>query len=339
MFNSRQSKVLPFHYRAILKILRVLLRRDPGIQPAVFRALAVSALNVNQEATIEAFVDVLANTKLTDAQVDQLVRAAILKSDQSVAINSLSQALEGLALTNAQIDKLIRASLGQYLGKEMPSQIFNLIEDLTGGSVHFSQEGEDVLLARMLRHNVVGYFVDIGAHHPTRFSNTYALYRNGWRGINIDATPGCMKVFERLRPEDTNIECAISNIDTAMKFYVFKEKALNTFDETLANEYIESGWMLERTITIEPRSLSSILDEHLPAGKHIDLLNVDVEGEELRVLLSNDWRSYRPDFILVEVLATPFDSLKSHPAISFLEDKGYRLTSRLANTALLRYQS
>ena len=52
----------------------------------------------------------------------------------------------------------------------------------------FSQEGEDLLIDRMFDGQSVGFYVDVGAHHPTRFSNTYLLYLRGWRGINIDAT-------------------------------------------------------------------------------------------------------------------------------------------------------
>jgi hypothetical protein len=31
-----------------------------------------------------------------------------------------------------------------------------------------------------------GFWVDIGAHHPSNLSNTKAFALNGWRGINVD---------------------------------------------------------------------------------------------------------------------------------------------------------
>ena len=37
----------------------------------------------------------------------------------------------------------------------------------------FSQEGEDQILERLLDSNSNGFYVDIGAHHPIKFSNTY----------------------------------------------------------------------------------------------------------------------------------------------------------------------
>jgi hypothetical protein len=79
------------------------------------------------------------------------------------------------------------------------------------GPVHLSyaQEGEDMVLRRIFEDQPLGFYVDVGAHHPVRFSTTYFFYRRGCRGINIDATPGSMDAFRRLRPRDINLEVAI----------------------------------------------------------------------------------------------------------------------------------
>ena len=50
----------------------------------------------------------------------------------------------------------------------------------------FSQEGEDLILNRFLGKKEKGFYVDIGAHDPKRFSNTNIFYERGWTGINID---------------------------------------------------------------------------------------------------------------------------------------------------------
>ena len=73
----------------------------------------------------------------------------------------------------------------------------------------YSQEGEDLVLARYFAKSSLIY-VDVGAHHPTRYSNTYLFYSQGWRGINIDAMPGSMDAFRRDRPRDINIEALVS---------------------------------------------------------------------------------------------------------------------------------
>ena len=101
----------------------------------------------------------------------------------------------------------------------------------------YSIEGEDIILRRILgEKKTVGFYIDVGAHHPKRFSNTYHFYKEGWRGINIDAMPGSMKLFRKIRPRDTNLEFAISNKRQNLIYYRFNEPALNSFSKTLSIE-------------------------------------------------------------------------------------------------------
>src|SRR5690349_18351333 len=81
----------------------------------------------------------------------------------------------------------------------------------------YSQEGEDMVLRRVFEHKAHGFYVDVGAHHPMRFSNTYFFYRRGWRGINIDARPGSKREFDRARPRDINVECGVAQVAGASK--------------------------------------------------------------------------------------------------------------------------
>lgn len=273
--------------------------------------------------------------KVPSAFVEALVAAAFRRSD-TAAVESLARELARTNVPDWQVIALLRASLSSRVDQEMPQSLIEVFEEISRGCLHYSQEGEDILLARLLPSDKSGFFVDIGAHHPTRFSNTYALYRKGWRGINVDATPGSMELFRKWRPGDINLECAISSKGEPMIFHIFKEGALNTFDRELAQEYVASGWQLTRTIEIRPRTLSSVLVENLPTGKEIDLFSIDVEGEEMGVLTSNDWAAYRPRIIVLEALATPFSLLQSHPAIAFLVDKGYEPMSKLFNSVVLQ---
>ncbi|HWR59941.1 MAG TPA: FkbM family methyltransferase, partial [Thermodesulfovibrionales bacterium] len=95
----------------------------------------------------------------------------------------------------------------------------------------YSQEGEDLILRRIFSNITNGFYVDIGAHHPKRFSNTYLFYRQGWCGINIDAMPGSMKLFNKFRPRDINLEFAVANGNNKMTYYEFNLPALNSFSK------------------------------------------------------------------------------------------------------------
>lgn len=168
----------------------------------------------------------------------------------------------------------------------------------------YSQEGEDLLLHRLFDGQPTGIYVDVGAHHPFRFSNTCLLHKQGWRGINIDALPGSMVSFERFRPRDVNLELGVAAEPADLEFFIFLEPALNTFDPNLADERQALGWQLKATKTVKCLPLNQILERELPRlnADNIDLLSVDVEGLDLDVLRSNDWTRFSPRVLLIEVL-------------------------------------
>src|SRR5579871_3958647 len=105
----------------------------------------------------------------------------------------------------------------------------------------FSQEGEDLIVGRLFEGQKSGFFVDVGAHHPFRFSNTWLLYRRGWRGINIDGTPGSMEAFRQWRPRDINLECLVSTDAEPRAYFLHDEPALNTMSEELTRRRAEES--------------------------------------------------------------------------------------------------
>jgi len=265
----------------------------------------------------------------------------LLRSDVAASAvfgEAVVQALLGakFELTVRQREAMLRACCSELRGTEVSPGFLDWLAEISGGKLHYSQEGEDIVLADLFAADKMGFFVDVGAHDAQRFSNTYALYRRGWRGINIDASPGSMRSFERLRTRDINIECAVSDADGPLTFHVFSEAALNTFDAALAATYVAAGAHLERTVQMVARSLASLLDEHLPPGQAIDLLNLDVEGCELDVLRSGDWSRHRPQIVIMEVLDAGLAELACRPSVAFLSQRGYVPISRMTRSVILR---
>jgi FkbM family methyltransferase len=203
----------------------------------------------------------------------------------------------------------------------------------------YAQEGEDLILAELFPGKRGGFFVDVGAHHPRRFSNTYHFYRfRGWRGINIDAMPGSMKAFDRRRPDDINLEAAVSDTPATLPFFVFNERALNTFDPELAAERDGfGGYRIVRQIPLQTVTLRSLLEQHLPPGRRIDLLSIDVEGLDGPVLRSNDWDRNRPDVVLVEDnAAKSLLDLAGSETTTYLRDRGYEPVAKTLRTVFYR---
>ena len=165
----------------------------------------------------------------------------------------------------------------------------------------FSSAGEDMVLRHLVGSDKMnGFYVDVGAFHPTLFSNTYFFYLNGWRGINVEARPGSKQLFDRVRPGDINLELAISRERGALTYYFIAEDSpMNSFSPDFLRQ-IEMLEHVKSEISIPTLPLAAVLERHLPAGQTIDFMNVDVEGHDLDVLESNDWRRFRPKFIVVE---------------------------------------
>jgi FkbM family methyltransferase len=205
----------------------------------------------------------------------------------------------------------------------------------------YSQDGEDMVIASFYegKKDYRGFYVDIGACHPVRFSNTLYFYKNGWRGINIDPTPGSMKPFRLFRSRDINIEMGVGGASGDLNFYCFNQPELNTFSEELAKKRNNrSPYYITKTIKIPVLPLSELLEKHMPAGQKIDFLSIDVEGLDLLVLKSNNWEKYSPDFVLVEDLNFAGASLSiEHSEVArFLFDKGYAQAAILKRTLIFK---
>lgn len=199
----------------------------------------------------------------------------------------------------------------------------------------YSQDGEDMII-RSFYENVKrykGYYVDVGAHHPYRFSNTKYFYNQGWRGINIEPSPQVSGLFRFFRRRDVNLNIGISDSPQELTYYCFNEPALNGFSKELseARDHTHARYHLLKTIPVKTLPLSEVLDTHLPKGQKIDFLTIDAEGFDLIVLQSNDWKRYRPKFVLVED-AVDLLQLDDSEIYRFMVDAGYRLIAKTIRT-------
>jgi hypothetical protein len=201
--------------------------------------------------------------------------------------------------------------------------IQNLIKYIDENAMlSFSQSGEDMVIRNILRDTENGFYVDVGAHHPTRFSNTYYFYLKGWKGINIDPIPGVMDLFDQIRPRDINLELAVGAEGVA-NFYQFLEGAYNTFDSKIASEIIKKEISpLISKHEIKKTPLKNILQQHLPLHQQIDILSIDAEGLDVEILETNDWEKYRPRFVCAECHSTD-PSRPMNPG-SLLIEQGYQ---------------
>jgi FkbM family methyltransferase len=197
----------------------------------------------------------------------------------------------------------------------------------------YSQFGEDaIVLSHFYNKNwkftksfkdlKLGFYVDIGAHHPYIISNTWALYQMGWHGIVVDPNPGIKELFEKYRPNDTFLEVACSDIEGSIKFYKDGNSPMNTVVQDVAK-----GIGYDDYIEVPALSLKTIFELNTKQGSPIDFLNVDVEGHDLAVLKSNDWKLYRPELICVEHHVDNLEDLISSEIFQFMTLSNYKLSA------------
>lgn len=199
----------------------------------------------------------------------------------------------------------------------------------------FSQMGEDLIVKKIFNGKEEGFYVDVGAYDPVIYSNTYIFYLLGWRGINIDPSPGCMEKFGKVRPGDINLEIGVALKPGVKTYYQSNEPALNTVSGRRRNEIIKQGkYKIKSEIKIKVTPLRDILKKYLPKGKHIDLMSIDVEGADLEVLRSNDWKLYRPQVIIAESIDASMDNLEQNKIYRYLLSKGYILYGK-SNISLI----
>lgn len=190
----------------------------------------------------------------------------------------------------------------------------------------YSQSGEDMILDTIFCETKNGVYVDIGANNPYEQSNTHYFYKKGWRGVNIDALPGSMNKFKKVRSKDVNIEAAISNEISDLTYYMFSSSFYNTFDG-LEVERLKTISKLKGEIKIKTMKLRDLFNKLKITN--IDFMSVDVEGLDFEVLKSNDWKLYRPKVIVTEYFSGGLELLNSDKLYLLLKDKGYML---LCNT-------
>ena len=198
---------------------------------------------------------------------------------------------------------------------------------------------EDAMLARIYtsgkfkKANYKGIFVDVGCNHPIVGNTTYALYKLGWSGLNLDLTANNIQLCNTLRSRDKSLQRAVSEEEGELNSYIFDQgSGLNTLDKEAAEygaKLINKPYQIEK---IRSSPLNNLIDEALGKVK-IDVLNIDVEGHELMVLKVFDFDLYAPDIITCEIHGDTLEETIEHEVYQYILSKGYYCFSKYGATA------
>lgn len=166
--------------------------------------------------------------------------------------------------------------------------------------ISYAQNTEDVRLRRAFAGQSSGFYVDVGANHPVKFSITKHFYENGWSGINVEPLPKQFALVQADRPRDINLNVGCSNQPGALTLYAARGGAsgMSTFTAQEMLEHQRQGFEFDE-VSCPVLTLASICEKHA-AGRVIDFLSIDVEGHEREVLEGADFSRFRPRVIVVE---------------------------------------
>ena len=184
----------------------------------------------------------------------------------------------------------------------------------------YAMDGEDLVIANYFKDKQKGFYVDVGCYHPIHRNNTFLLYKKGWNGINIDIHSFSIDLFNYLRPNDLNYNFAISDKKEMINMFFQKELSqLSTTDYDQAKKSFQ-GSIKEKKI--QSFSLNEVFKFSNLENKKIDLLDIDVEGADLKVLKGLSFEMTNPELICVEIYDK---NLKESETYKFLINLNYEL--------------
>lgn len=189
------------------------------------------------------------------------------------------------------------------------------------GKRSYSQSGEDIIVDAEIGRKRKGFYIDIGAFHPKVFSNSYMFYKRGWNGVCVEPNPQMKLPFKVVRSRDTFLNCGVSALveNKTLDYFVFDEPATNTFSAKQASNNQRLGRKLIKKISLPVVSIGEILGKYVPKGKHVDFLSIDIEGMDLAILKSIDWKKFKPGVVICEELD------KTSSVRDYMTSKGYEL--------------
>lgn len=177
-------------------------------------------------------------------------------------------------------------------------------EYVRGVAVSTASNREDVLLWRAFRGREHGFYIDIGAGDPNYGNVTRWSHCNGWRGINVEPHLEVFRILDRWRPDDINLNRAVSNRKGQFTFYkvaideVGLGWGLSSFSSESARSALALGAEVEE-IPVETTTLAEIVEQHCH-DIEVDYLKIDVENHEEAVIRSADWSRFRPKVLCIE---------------------------------------
>ncbi len=189
----------------------------------------------------------------------------------------------------------------------------------------FSEFKEDMVIDRYLDKNKPLTYIDVGSNHPVKFSNTYLFYLRGGKGVHIEPNSQFLPLYKKYRPKDKFLNYGLSDHLSFLTFYEMFPDVGSSFSFDNMKEEIKKGSILVSKKKIKVITLKEVFEKILKVN-YVDLISIDTEKFDLKVLKGNDWKRYRSKIICIEKF-----NQRIYP---FLNKAGYRQVYENANNSI-----
>ena len=187
----------------------------------------------------------------------------------------------------------------------------------------YAEFGEDIFIERFFHDKFIGKYIDVGAYHPIQSSLTYCLFKKGWKGMNIDLSKSSTDLFKIKRPDDININCAISN-KKRKKIYYYENGLINQ------NNALKRFNKDQKKKIVNSFRLDFLQNKY--DFNDVNYINIDTEGSELNVLKTINFKITKPDLISLEDNNFGIKNVQKKKKISFMLKHNYELINIIGVT-------
>jgi len=189
-----------------------------------------------------------------------------------------------------------------------------------------------------------GQYLDVGAYHPFKHSNTAFFWLRGWTGVNVDANPKSIELFKRYRASDKNIWAAlitelelsqgkkdVSLLLPSTRSGLVEISGIGTVDKSRVSRSSET-----MEVKVPAKSINQILREN--SLKELDLFSLDIEGYDEIVLMDFDFDYCLPKMIVVEDFSESFEALLVSKITTYLAEREYKLVGRAGLSSIFSFR-
>lgn len=319
-----------FVKRVVRKLIKCI------VMPIVERQGQINACVVRCMNTVRYFIE--GQRRINDKLREDNEHLAHMAETQSNQIRDLQDELKQTAQqyqelqekTNMYVSNLIE--LQEKIGiLEREGVFVSSARDESILKMSAAQSGEDMILDYIMRMLGVRLqevlYLDLGANHAKEISNTYYFYKNGARGVLVEANPELIGELKFYRNADVILNRCIANKSgEVVNFYIMNGDGLSSPDRESAEAAIaENSWLkIEKMVSVQTITVQEILDTYF--DKAPTVLNLDIEGREMDILESFDFTRYRPLILIIETIPYRRHLVvgeKNNEIVEFMRSKGY----------------